>query len=298
METDVIRIVAGIDYHHYGNAVRFLERLRFESARVHLIHVLESIVPDMFSSDLGFNEALSAVLAERERQGREELSKAEAMLRSSGYEVESELKSGDPSRCIIECAVAQQADLIAVGSAQKGYWGSLFYGSVAKSLTAQAPTSILVVKGPPRSAQGLKAVLATDHSTYCDACIERFLGLRIGGIGHITVLTSVNIKDPNSIHTSLFGDKVAEETVSKVEQWARDRNEVVCDRLRASGMECNSIVSERIPQDAIEDAMRSASADLLILGAQGHGAWDRLRMGSVSHFQVVATPHNVLVIRI
>ena len=43
--------------------------------------------------------------------------------------------------------------------------------------------------------------------------------------------------------------------------------------------------------------MAEEQADLLILGSHGHGALERLALGSVSFHQVVATPHNVLVVR-
>lgn len=48
------------------------------------------------------------------------------------------------------------------------------------------------------------------------------------------------------------------------------------------------------PNEVIGTVMQNRKADLLILGARWHGCWDRFLLGSVSHFQVVATPHNVL----
>ena len=39
------RIVAGIDFEHYPLALTFLARLRFETAEVRLMHVIESVLP-------------------------------------------------------------------------------------------------------------------------------------------------------------------------------------------------------------------------------------------------------------
>lgn len=38
--------------------------------------------------------------------------------------------------------------------------------------------------------------------------------------------------------------------------------------------------------------------ELLILGAQGHGFWERLTVGSVSFHQAIAESHSVLMLRV
>lgn len=293
----MIRIIAGIDSAHYPNALLFLERLRFASASVQLMHVVEALLPEQSFEELGSDHPLNIAFREMKRQGSEHLAKAEEMLRSSGYEIKTAIESGDPARCLIEAALKDNADLITVGSAQKGHWGSLFYGSVAKSLTSAAGSSLLIAKSPPTSDDGLKAVLATDHSPYCNECINRFFAFQMNGIHHVTVLTSLNSKDAQRIGKVLQQEEVEAADFKQIRTETENSNAALCDRLNAQGIECDSIVSEKNPQDAIASTMKDTSADLLILGAQGHGAWQRLRMGSLSNFQVVATPHNVLILR-
>jgi len=77
-----------------------------------------------------------------------------------------------------------------------------------------------------------------------------------------------------------------------------ERNEQVCERLRALGAQCESRVEEAHPNEAIQNAMKETEADLLILGAQGHGFWDRLAIGSISFHQAIAEPHSVLLLRV
>ena len=293
----MIRILAGIDSTHYPNALRFLDRLRFATASVHLMHVVETMLPETSFSELGSDHPMTIAFEEMKRQGLVHLANAEETLRSSGYEVKRSITSGDPARCLIETAHEESADLIAVGSAQKGHWGSLFYGSVAKSLTAAANSSLLIAKSPQTSDEGLKAVLATDHSPYCNDCIDRFFEFQINGIRHVTVLTSLNPKDAHRIGKVLHEGEVEAMDSEHIRTATKSANAALCDRLSAQGIECDSIVSEGSPQEAIASAMKATSADLLILGAQGHSAWDRFRMGSLSNFQVVATPHNVLIMR-
>lgn len=294
----MVRIVAGINHEYYANALTYLERLRFESAEVSMMHVVESILPDESFPEHHPNHPLSIVLAENERQGRKQLAEAEAaMLAKSSYRVETELRRGDPARCLIEFATRLSADIIAVGSAQKGHWAYLFFGSVTKALTASAEQSLLIAKSPPRSDSGLTAVIATDHSPYCSACIEKFLGWQAKGVQRVTVLTSLALGTMPNAAVPEAQHGLSQEIVSNAESTIRAQNDSLCAKLREHGIECEAVFVQDYPQEAIAQTMRDTDADLLILGARGHGFWDRVRLGSVSHFQVVATPHNVLVIR-
>lgn len=133
----MVRIVAGIDDHH-ENALSFIDRLRFASADVRLLYVIESLMPDKSFPNLGPNHPLSVLMAEIEQQSEAKLAAAAATLAPTGYPLQTELRKGDSARCLIEFASSWAADIIAVGSAQKGQWGSLFFGSVTKALTAGA----------------------------------------------------------------------------------------------------------------------------------------------------------------
>jgi nucleotide-binding universal stress UspA family protein len=49
--------------------------------------------------------------------------------------------------------------------------------------------------------------------------------------------------------------------------------------------------------DAIKQTMQEFNAQLLIVGAHGHGFFERMMLGSIALHQVVAEPHSVLVLR-
>lgn len=288
------KIVAGIDFAHYPFALAFLERLRFASAEVRLMHVIESVLPDKSYPDLKPTHPISVMMAEHERQGNAELVKARDMLQGSGYHLGIELHRGDPARSLVEYANSLPADIIAVGSAQKGAWASLFFGSVTKALTASAEQSILVAKSHPRSKDGLTAVLAVDHSVYCNSCIDRLIKWKAQGIRRVTIVTArlvvtLGADQPDEGLDLLSGD---------IEADILARNSEICERLSSEGIECDHRMERGHANHAIDTVMRDTEADLLILGARGHGFWDRFRLGSISHFQVVATPHNVLVVRV
>ena len=63
-------------------------------------------------------------------------------------DVSIEVERGAPDRVIIEAAKEWNADLIAVGSHGRGFWGRMMLGSISDSVLHHAPCSVLVVRKP------------------------------------------------------------------------------------------------------------------------------------------------------
>lgn len=286
-----MRILVGIDHHDSAHAIDLLKGLRFGGAQLLLLHVIESPVAAMPWSVSCPDDPLRALFEEWERQGREELQNASSALEQTGYGVETDLAYGDAARSLLETAEKWGANLIATGSSRQGEWGSLFYGSVTKALTADAKQSILVAKSKPQSQNGLTAVLATDHSPYCERCMDEFLRWDVQGIRRAVVLSSLELRSGRA-HQALEGA-----TKSALKE-LQVKNDALCERLRGRGVSCESVAVIEKPTAAIDRVMSAQNADLLVLGARGHGFWERLRLGSVSHYEVIATAHSTLVIRV
>ena len=168
-----------------------------------------------------------------------------------------------------------------MGSSQPGKWGSLFFGSVTKALSAEATQSILVGKSVVTPDRPLRVVLATDHSSYSSQCMDRFLTWNPAGISKALVVTAAGSQDLP--------------TDSMKEMQAKSRG--LCTRIESQRIDCDILIRPDNPQDLVSQAMKDFGADLLVLGARGHGFWNRLWFGSVAHYHVVATPYNVLVLR-
>ena len=84
--------------------------------------------------------------------------------------------------------------------------------------------------------------------------------------------------------------------------WVRDHclkeSAKVAEKLKSIAPEVNVIVQEGESNEVIRNTMTSSDADLLIMGAQGHGFLDRLVIGSTSHHHFVAEPYPVLLLRL
>jgi nucleotide-binding universal stress UspA family protein len=79
---------------------------------------------------------------------------AGAMLRAAGVSHEDEVRvaDGDPAPVLIELARAHRCSAIIVGAGEPGLLRHLLLGSVARSLVAQSPVPVTVVRPRPRLA--------------------------------------------------------------------------------------------------------------------------------------------------
>jgi len=229
---------------------------------------------------------------------------------------------------ILECADRWNAGLIAVDGPHRGGLGPFLTGSVARSLVIESHRHSLLLTKAPRENQhddeaepasetaetaasppnrkpledtavSVRAIFATDHSPYANRCVDTLIHMAPRGISHITILTAYPEKKLMRIGQGLPDLTAAPETA--VHQWLTEQNYEVVRRLspllEAAGATCASCVSRAPVNEAIAYAMEEDDAELLILGARGHGFIDRVTLGSVSFHQAMATPHSLLVLR-
>jgi nucleotide-binding universal stress UspA family protein len=260
-------------------AMELFRRLRFGDMEAELLFSVESVSPKANAPQIPSDHPLALVVRQQEEEGRRYLAEAEALL---GGEVRSSchLGYGDAVHAMVARADEIGADLIVAGSARKGTFGSLFFGSVSKGLLVDARLSVLIGKHAPAVADGMTAVLATDHSDYARRSIDSLLRIRPHGLSRLVLLTAL----PTGTE-----EEAGRDVQALMADLARD--------LEGLSLECEARIVEAHPNEAIRQAMADEKADLLIMGAQGRGFIDRVTIGSISFHQVVNEPHNVLVLR-
>jgi nucleotide-binding universal stress UspA family protein len=94
-----------------------------------------------------------------------------------------------------------------------------------------------------------------------------------------------------------FLDEFALDPAEWIEKNLEERNEKVRQILEPLGCPIDTRVYADAAASSIPVAMKETGAELLILGAQGHGFLERLTLGSTSFHQVMAEPYSVLVLR-
>ena len=101
------------------------------------------MVSSLGIEEIAFEDLREELLAELERTA--------APLRQQGFEVETEVREGDPATVIIELATERDADLIAMGTRGRTGLPHILLGSVAERVVQHAACPVLTVR---RTEQG------------------------------------------------------------------------------------------------------------------------------------------------
>jgi len=293
-----VKAIVGVDGHGiYKPAIQLLARFRFaitETTMAHFVSVTPPYVP-MEAGESGLVQAEYMKVMENAGRTALDFAREEACMRD--LKPKSTLRMGNPGSGLGELADQLKADLVAVRAERGSLWATSFLGSVSRGLAIGSHASILVAKEPVREAIPLKVVLATDHSEASQRWIERFISWQPKGISEIHVVTAYQL---NSEQARVL--KASIPTLDgMVEAWIEEhllrQNERLVEKLTAAGFKATSRVGSGRPNDVIRQAMQDTQADVLVMGAQGHGFVERLFVGSCAMHQVLSEPYPVLVVR-
>jgi nucleotide-binding universal stress UspA family protein len=276
-----MKTIVGIDFEgHYESAFRLLARLRFAQNQLELLHADEPYVTYVPSTYMTLEEDASH--RDRAMQLLDEAKERAGVL---ALEVDDQRYVVDPpAKALLEESESQHVDLLAIGARQKSKYGSLFLGSVGRALTIASPASVLVAKGDVEPTGGLTVVVATDHSAYADEAVRLFVRMQPQGIHRLIVVTAVGAPPPASI-------------IDRERAQTTEASRRMVAYLASFGLPAEYRVIEGHPDQVIAATMEETKADLLAMGAQGHGFFERLVLGSVSLRHVVASPHSTLILR-
>jgi len=290
-----VKALVGVDVAgNYRVAVDLLQKLEIAFDEVILVNAVEPILPDGTYPEYAGPEVSAELFRDVEEAGKTALDTASQLFygrRSNRLEV------GDPLHAILDVADSEAVDLIAVMTERKGALEAWIIGSVTRGLLTASTHSFLAAKPSFRADGPLTAIFATDHSAYAEKCLDKLIDFAPKGIGRIIVTTVINGKMQHDLANSHDP-----EFSTTPELWAEDRfvreNLIICEKLRSIATECSEEVVRGDVNKALRELMHRENADLLILGAHGHGYLDRIRSGSVSFHQTVAEDYSVWVLRI
>ncbi len=270
--------------------------MKFESTELTLANSI-----DLTFSMLAYGTPVSPtygadLLQNFECIGRQALAESAQVAERLNLKAVKVLLNGAAGPAMMEYADEVDAAVIVVHADRKSALGSLFLGSVSRGLTIGAHQSILISKGAVDAEGPIHAVLATDHSLYANHAIDRFIQMKAKGIESIHVVTALNLDDYEG-HPHEHVERLGSPLEHILREEAETQNARVVARLIEAGYLASSSVRFNTTHKAIEEAMSEMQADLLLIGAQGHGFVHRLFIGSTSLHQVVAEPYSVFVLR-
>lgn len=295
-----MKIVVGVRELDQGKrSVEWLRDLRFKDPHLDLVNVISTVGV----GELGWasawpvsGDAISQFVTMQEESAREMVDQTRNAALRAGFEARTHVCTGFPANELLSYVDQQGADLLVLGSSGKGLFARAMLGSVARKAVVSSRTSVLICRKEPHPGRPLTAVFATDHSAYANRCSELLTRLHPKGIGRLVVTTVY----PEQLVKSV--SVVVEHFKADVGGWVAEELKRCNDRLieKLKPLEC--AVSARVETGAVNDAIsrvvEEEGADLLIVGAQGHGFLERLMIGSVSLHQAIGSPASVLLLRV
>lgn len=222
---------------------------------------------------------------------------------AAGVAVRSVLLEGDPSRELASLAESLPADLLVLGTHGRGGFERFLLGSVTEKLLRRAPCPVLTVchdDGPePGASAALRRILcATELRETSAEVVGYALSVAEARQAELTLLhvlegvpvvepvppLRVSMPDVLALRQSLEAE-ARERLRALVPPEARER--VVVRELVATGRSYREIL--RVAREEV--------AQLVVMGAHGHGVIERMLFGSTTHHVVREAPCPVLVVR-
>ena len=280
---NIKKIVVGYDFSEPGRAAlsKALELAdRFQAA----LTVVHAISPEIASPFVPAVELdLAKIVEENLKQQLTEF------VKKSGHPVESvtaKVLQGLPHMCLIEHAVAQNADLIVVGSHSRSVVGRFFLGSQALKVVRHAPMAVWVNhEQQVRTVQ--KILVPIDENSISELAIPE---AKIFAQIYNAKLQLVHV-----LHMPVYDYLDSQSLLNEAQTECQKYLQNLC---QIHALELPPLVLQGNPASTIFKHIENDShIGLVVLATHGRKGVDRLFMGSVAEQIVQQGPVPVLAVR-
>jgi nucleotide-binding universal stress UspA family protein len=225
---------------------------------------------------------------------------ARKMLADRWPDAEARVVDGPTMDAILTRAQRVGAGVIVLGSHGHGPIARLLLGSTSLGVVRRMKRAALIVRGGPRAFG--RAVLGLDGSPHSRRTVAFLAGLDAPPGGEITLvrvleraaLPSLTML-PTATRRAVLAQAAAADAAED-KKWRRDA-EAAATELRRAGWKVSMVLRKGAPLQELLAATKTARAQVLAVGARGHGALERLVLGSVAEGALHRAPVSVLVVR-
>jgi len=206
----------------------------------------------------------------------------------------------DVADAIVRRAVTLRADLIVMATHGRAGINQWFAGSVAERVLRSAPSPVMVVpphdKVPTSTVAFKHIVCAIDFSDSSLAALRWALSLAEEADAHLCLLHTIELPPELRVSTVVAGDEVDELNASaRADALSRLRS-----LIPEAAADFCSIETAATAGEAAHAILKFAAeheTDLIVMGAQGHGALDRFIFGSKTRDVIGGATCPVLTVR-
>lgn len=260
---------------------------------LHSVEVLPLYAPPMQHMALDTTKWL-----EHLRESADEaLKEATRQIEARGQRARSIMVDGSPAANLLEIAEKEDVDLIVVGSVRSASLMGLLIGSVGRALAIGSKQSLLIVKSEEPADPITHALFASDGSPYAQKCFEALLQWAPTGLKRIDVVRAVDFLHHEQEIEELKSSMMLADAQRVILSRCEEEVNTLCESLRSAGYLSDPVVRAGYPRCVLSEEMEARGAELMIVGAQGHGFLRRLLIGSVSLHQVFSEKYPVLLLR-
>lgn len=294
------RILCPTDFSVFsGQALRHAMALSLAfHSRLKVVHVMPGGVPGV---DPVYGGAPWLITPEDRGRVEEVLRRFLEPAREARVDHETEIREGEPWREIERAAAEMDADLVVLGTHGRSGFEHLVLGSVAEKLVRRLPCPVLTVSHEEArtwAAPGLitRILCATDFSEMSAEALRAALAFAEKHRAPITLLHVVEeLPDRNAAaHRALLDIHGLR---ADLEGRATERLRRIVADLAAPHVAFETRVAAGCAYKEILRAAVEERADLVVIGAQGHGVLDHLLSGSNAQHVIRAATCPVLTVR-
>jgi nucleotide-binding universal stress UspA family protein len=209
-----------------------------------------------------------------------------------------QVPEAEAREAILRAAGKWPADLIVIGARGLGRVAGLLLGSVSLGVARHARCSVLVVKGTTGRVRG--ALVALDGSEHAQAAAVFLARLPLDPT---FVVNLVGVVEPVRYPATMprFASGMVREALAEI---AKERRAAIEQALaKAAGTFAGGVkkVGRQVltghPVDVLASAAATPDVDLVVVGARGLGALERVLLGSVSEGVLRHVDRPVLIVK-
>ncbi len=294
------RILVPTDFSGFSSqALRHALALAREfNSRLKVVHVIQGFYP------MGDAMLAAAPPAEGRKMAESDAHAFMAPARDVGLDYELEIREGNPWREILAAASEMPADLVVMGTHGRGGSERFLLGSVAEKLSHRLPCPVMTVchdEGRAFEAPSLIAriLCATDFSENSERACRFSLALAARLRAKVTLLHSIEHMPDLGVARYRMVVPDVEPLLKEIERAASERLSRAVDAWRREFVDVE--VTARLGAGpAYREIVRVADdegADLIAIGAQGHGMLEHLLSGSNAQQVIRSANCAVLTVR-
>jgi len=241
-------------------------------------------------------------LAEMMKQSTRALAELKVRTEGRGVSVQTRIATGIPSQEVLATAEAEDADLVVVGTLGKTGLKHVLLGSTAERVIRASPCPVLAVRAEwsegkeagsePRPATLNRILVPVDFSDCSLDALEYAAVVAQRAKASITLL---HVLEPVSYGLD-FTLTIPGSRERKKEAVA-ERLASVVTALKNMNVQAEYVLRGGLPNDSIIEAVRTTSADIIVMGTHGRRGLSHALYGSVAEFVLRNSGCPVLTVR-